>query len=253
MKTFFAIIFLALPLAAQTRAELDSKYGPSEDNQYRIKPGIALEVTFSESEKVKQFRVVPYNPKDKNALLNSEEARKVIWEIAGSRFCRPESSKQIDVPCPPRNGCRGLEEIFRSVTSLMVWYKKSLVYALVTLNDENSTPPPGNIQLLPGYEHIAHCSIDTAGGEIKKVGGIEIHYDIGAMAGNFARQHANSSEAEWIGTEQVDGDSVLIVLTKQRVIYATFQKSSANFSASVGSQQSNIDDFLKMVFSYHPN
>jgi len=253
MKTLFAILFLALPLAAQTRAEMDNKYGPSEGNRYRIKPGIAVEVTFSESGKVKQFRLVSDDPNDKNAFLNSDEARKVIREVAGNRFCRLESSKQVDIPCPPRNGCRGFEEVFRSITSLMVWYKKSLAYALVTLNDEKSTPPPGNLQLLPGYEHIPHCSIDTEGGEIKKVGGIEIRYDIGVLAGNFARQVANSSDAEWIRTEQVDGDSVLIVLTNQKVIYATFQKASANFFASVGSQLSNIDDFLKMVLSYHPN
>jgi len=44
---------------------------------------------------------------------------------------------------------------------------------------------------------------------------------------------------------------VLIVLTKQKYIVATFEKAVANFMATPASQ-ADIDDFLKMVLTYNP-
>jgi len=83
MKTLLVVIGLLLvsPLAAQTRAELDSKYGPIEGNLYRIKPGIAVQVAFSESDEVESFRIVSDDPKDKNALLRVEDVRKVVGNL----------------------------------------------------------------------------------------------------------------------------------------------------------------------------
>lgn len=253
MKSLFIILFLISPLAAQTRAELDNKYGPVEGNLYRIKPGIAMDVTFSENDKVQTLRIVPDAPNDKNALLRIEDVRKVVSELVGRRMCRgPLSTSRIDLACPPRKGCFGFKEGWKSLTTLMVRYKQSVVYALMTLEDQPAEPPPGNMKLLPGYEHMPGCGIDTTGGYIKRSGGgIEIHYDIGQMAGNFAKRYANPNVAEWIRTEQVGEDSVLIVLMKQKRIVATFEKSVANFSANVSSQ-SDIDDFLKMVLTYNP-
>ena len=251
MRILFIILFLALPLAAQTRAEIESRYGPGEGNRYRVKPGIAVEVDYADSGKVKQFRIVPDHSNDKNAFMPIDDVRRVIRELLPGRICRPQNYKQIEVPCPPRKSCRGFEEVFRTMTALMVSYKGSVAYALITLRDE-LVPPPGNMTLLPGYEHEQHCGIDTAVGVIKKVGGIEINYDNGRMAGNFANRYANSSNVEWSRTEKVDGDSVVIVLTKEKRIIATFEKANANFFARVGSQ-SDIDDFLKMVLTYRPS
>jgi len=121
----------------------------------------------------------------------------------------------------------------------------------MTLYDQPTAPPPGNIKLLPGYEHVPGCGIDTAAGYIKKDGGMEINYDIGKMAGNFAIRYSNSNIVEWTKTEQVGDDSVLIVLTKQKYIVATFEKAVANFMATPASQ-ADIDDFLKMVLTYNP-
>jgi hypothetical protein len=251
MRILFIILFLAFPLAAQTRAEIESRYGPGEGNRYRVKSGIAVEVDYADSGKVKQFRIVPDDPNDKNALMPIDEVRRVIRELVPGRICRPRSTKEIEVPCPPRKSCRGVEEVFRTLTALMVSYNNSAAYALLTLSDE-LIPAPGNMTLLAGYEHQPQCGIDTAVGVIKKAGGIEINYDNGRLAGNFASRYANSSIAEWTRTEQIDGDSVVIVLTKEKRIIATFENANANFFARVGSQ-SEIDDFLKMVLTYHPS
>jgi hypothetical protein len=134
------------------------------------------------------------------------------------------------------------------MTTLMVEYKKSIAYVLITLKDDLA-PPPGNMKLLPGYENVPGCGMDTLAGAIKKAGGIEIHYDIEGLAGNFARLIGRS--AVWTRTEQANGDTVFIVLKDENTIYATFDKASANFSAKVGSQ-SDIDDFLKMILTYDP-
>jgi hypothetical protein len=251
MKILFIFLLLVSPVAAQTRAELDGKYGPSENNRYRVKPGISMDVTFSESGKAKQIRIVPDDSKDTNAFLRDDDILSVIKEILPGRMRvgASESVKQIDMPCPPLKGCKGYQEVFKTLTVLTVRYERSIVYAVLT-PDDKSFPPPGNMTLLPGYEHMPHYGIDTQVGVIKKIGGMTIDYDIGFLAGNFAVRYVGS--AEWVRTEQAGNDSVLIVLTKDKRIIATFEKAVANFHARVGSQ-SDIDDFLKMVLTYDPS
>jgi hypothetical protein len=250
MKILLIALFLVSPLTAQTRSELDSKYGPGEGNRYRVKPGIAMEVTFSDSGKAKQIRIFPDDPKDTEALMRPEDVRKIASEILPGRIGGgPESHTEIDVPCPPRNGCKGYQEVFMTLTALSAWHNRSIAYVVLTLNDENP-PPPGNIKLLPGYEHEPHYGFDTRVGVIKKLGGLQIRYDIGSMAGNFAKRFSPNT-AEWTRTEYVNNDSALIVLTKDNRIYATFDKAVANFFAKVSSQ-SDIDDFIKMVLTYDP-
>ncbi len=253
IKTLLIALLFAIPLAAQTRTELDKKYGPIIGNVYRVAPGIALEATFAENGSAKTLQIVADKPKGKNALLRADEVRKIIWDLVGSRMMcrRPNRSERIDVDCLPRKGCFGVKEEWKSASTLLVWHKKSVVNWSATLFDSPATPPPGNIKLLPGYEHLPGCGIDTTVGDIKKPGGMEISYDIGPMAGNVARRRANPYGAEWTRTEHVGGDSVLIVLTKQNRIYATFEKASANFFATTTSQ-SDVDDFLKMVLTYKP-
>jgi hypothetical protein len=71
------------------------------------------------------------------------------------------------------------------------------------------------------------------------------------MAGNFAMRYANSPAALWTRVEEAHDGLVLIVLTKENRIIATFDNSDSNFTARVASQ-SDIDDFLKMVLTYIP-
>ncbi|MBX3245219.1 MAG: hypothetical protein KF685_12280 [Acidobacteria bacterium] len=250
MKGLLAILLLVLPLAAQTKVELDSKYILIEGNLYRIKPGIILEVTFSDTGKAKTFHIFPDDPKDKNLVPSTEVIRGAIRELVGSRMCRtPLRSYRINIPCPLRKGCYGVKEEWKSLTTLMAWHKNSWLYATMSLQDEPEIPPPGRMKLLPGYIHLPGCGIDTSVGSIKIDGGMEIRYDIGHLTDNFASRYANTNDAEWTKTEYIRDDSVLIVLTKQRHIIASFEKASANFSARISSQ-ADIDDFLKMVLTY---
>ena len=70
-----------------------------------------------------------------------------------------------------------------------------MVSVSMTLFEPPPTPPPGNIKLLPGYEHFPACGIDTLAGDIKKSGGLEISYDIGAMA-NFSATVRSQSDID---------------------------------------------------------
>lgn len=251
MRIFLILLIIASPLLSQTRAEIDEKYGPIEGARYRVAPGIAVEAAFFKSGRVKTLRIVPETSRDKNALLVADDVRKLVRELAPGRLCRsPLSTKKLKVPCPPRKECEGIQEEWKMATMLMVWHKESVAYSFITLSDQ-LIPPPGGIKLLPGYEHVPGCGIDTLGGYIRKKGGIEIHYDIGVMAGNFAMRYADSPVAEWTRTEQLQDDTVLIVLTKENRIVATFETSIANFTANIASQ-SDIDDFLKIVLTYNP-
>ena len=251
MRTLLIVLLLLVPITSQTRAELDAKFGPTEGNRYRIKSNMAVEATFFENGRVKTLRILPDDPKDKNALLTNKEAWETMGQLVPGRLClHAQSLSQLEVSCPPWGKCRLIREEWRRATTEMVRYKKDVVYYSIALTDD-VVPPPGNMNLSPGYFHTPNCSIDTAGGYIRKHGGIEIHYDIGVLAGNFAKRYAYSDEAEWIKTEKVGDDSVLIVLTKEKFIVATFEKAVANFTASVVSQ-SDIEDFLKMVLSYTP-
>jgi hypothetical protein len=252
MSVLLLTLLLVLPVAGQTRDALNSRYGPTEGNRYRVKPGIAVEVTFTESGKVQTFRIVPDESKSRKALLRLDDVRNVIAELIPGRLClRPLTYTEIKVPCPQRKNCKGIQEEWKRATTLMALHKDSVAYALVTLTDE-LIPPPGNMKLLPDYEHVPGCGIDTSVGYIKKDDGIKILYDIGRMAGNFAIRYASTHTAEWTKTEQVRDDSVLVVLTKDKHIVATFEKAVANFSARVSSQ-SDIDDFLKIVLTYNPS
>ncbi|HEX6126530.1 MAG TPA: hypothetical protein VFZ23_14245 [Pyrinomonadaceae bacterium] len=246
MKTLLIVLLLALPFTAQTRAELENKFGQPEGDRYRIKSNMAVQATFFESGRVKTLRIIPADPKE---LLTNEEAWRMMGQLAPGRLChRARNLSQLEVSCPPFGKCRLIREEWRRATTQMVRFKKDVVYFSITLTDDVK-PPPGNINLLPGYSHTPGCGIDTATGYIRKHGGMEIYYDIGKLAGNFAKRYVGSDKVEWTKTEKVGDDAVLIMLTKEKRIVATFEKAAANFTASVNSQ-SDINDFLKMVLSY---
>ena len=252
MPRIIALLFLLLlsiSLPAQTRSDIEYRYTSLGNDTYRVKPGIVIEVKFLENGKASTLKIRPETRND-SARLNIDEVRSVIRELVPGSFCfHPQNSSTMKIACPPKNDCRGVEEKWKRGMTLMVTDKKrGVVFNLITLN-ETSEPPPGAMKLLPGYEHVPGCGIDTTAGSIKKVGGIEIHYDIGPMAGHFA--YAAAQNAEWTRTETMYGDTVLIVLTTNKRLVATYDKAVANFTATVKSQ-SDIDDFLKMVLTYIP-
>jgi hypothetical protein len=64
----------------------------------------------------------------------------------------------------------------------------SVAFAATTQKD----PPPGNIKLLPGYQHKTLQGIDTRVGKIWKEGGLEIKYDIGSLVQRTIRWRSPS-------------------------------------------------------------
>lgn len=250
MKYLLAILLLFLPIAAQTKADLDRDFAPVRENVYSISPSIAFEVKYSSEGKVSSYRVFPLEPLKGKTILSEKEIRDAILKLVGDRVCRSRlSGSRVKIECPSGKDCFGVREKWKTMTTLMAWQNKKWLYAEIELIDTPAAPPPGKMKLLPGYEHTEGCGIDTRAGTIKKIGGIEISYDIGQMAGNFASRHEIIDNALWVRRESIRDDTVLIVLTNDNRIYATYHKASANFYAHVGSQ-SNIDDFINMVLTF---
>jgi hypothetical protein len=112
-------------------------------------------------------------------------------------------------------------------------------------------PPPGGMQLLPGFHHQSKQSIDSTTGRIWKKGGLEIHYDIGQMAGDY-------TECEWCGwtkgevwrkTQVVNGQQVICVFTKKKRLVVSFPKSHANFFALIHTE-SELTDMLLITLTF---
>src|SRR5687767_3675005 len=129
MRSLLIVLLFAIPLIAQTRAELESKFGPPEGNRYRIRSNMAVEATFFESGRVKTLRIVPDDAKDKNALLTNEEAWRTMNQLAPGRLCyHPRSLSQLEISCPPWGKCRVIREEWRRARTEMVRYKKAVLY-----------------------------------------------------------------------------------------------------------------------------
>jgi hypothetical protein len=111
-------------------------------------------------------------------------------------------------------------------------------------------PPPGNIKLLPGYQHQTLQGIDTRVGKIWKPGGIEIKYDIGHLAGDYANPK-NRDEYQWYREQVVGGHTVHCALDKGNTLVVSFPDTESNFMATVKSQ-ADVADMLLMVLTYQP-
>lgn len=110
-------------------------------------------------------------------------------------------------------------------------------------------PPPGGIELLSGYVNLKSQGIDTLVGEIKKTGGITIHYDIGESAGFYTDYCRFEGNCLWSKVQKINGREVRIGLTAAQLIIVTFPQDSANFYAETTSPE-NIADFLLMILTY---
>jgi len=108
--------------------------------------------------------------------------------------------------------------------------------------------PPGNIRLLPGYEHQTLQGIDTQVGRIWKESGLLIHYDIGQVAGNFATAF-RPDQRLWHKEQASETHRGQLTLTKDRMLCVTFPDDVANFYAAVKTEE-DIVDMLLMVLNY---
>ncbi|MBS1797574.1 MAG: hypothetical protein JSS81_27370 [Acidobacteria bacterium] len=116
--------------------------------------------------------------------------------------------------------------------------------------DSQIVPAPGNIRLLPGYVHKPEQGIDSLPGRIFKPGGLEIFYDIGKMAGNYANGALVNQKEKiaWSKTLKVNGFDLTLVCLKDKNIYATFGEVT-NFTAVVKTDE-ELADFLLMMTTY---
>lgn len=120
-------------------------------------------------------------------------------------------------------------------------------------------PPPGNIQLLPGYTHKALQGIDSRPGVIEKEGGLKIHYDIGAVippgqprfGGSFSDRPkaVPENQRHWYKEQTIAGQPVHIAYTKQNVLMAAFPKGGINFSVKAKTTE-DVTDALLIILSY---
>ena len=111
--------------------------------------------------------------------------------------------------------------------------------------------PPGSIKLLPGYQHKTLQGIDTSVGKIWKDGGIEIQYDIGRLAGDYANPKYPERYV-WHREQSIGGRRVHSALDKRNTLIVSFPDTSANFMAEVKSHE-DIVDMLLMVLTYEPD
>ena len=112
---------------------------------------------------------------------------------------------------------------------------------------------PGSIKMLDGYKHQKLQGTDSQVGKIWKDGGITIQYDIGLMAGNYAKQQRKhkADHLLWDKLQTWNGEPVEMAMMKDRLLYVSFPKRHANFYCKVKEEQDIIDALL-MVLTYIP-
>jgi hypothetical protein len=133
--------------------------------------------------------------------------------------------------------------------------KVLLVYMLITLfalpahsQTPKVDPPPGKIELLPGYQHQTGRGIDTMVGKIWKEGGITITYDIGMFAGMYASPY-QKDQYQWFKEQKINNHTVRIALTKAHQLRVTFVEAHASF-LSVITKDEDLAEALLMILTY---
>jgi len=108
---------------------------------------------------------------------------------------------------------------------------------------------PGAIRLLEGYQHETFQGIDTQVGRLWKNGGPEVHYDIGALAGNHARQ---TEMRRWSKRQTVGANSFTLTMRTDDSLVLTFDKNTANFFIRGIRTQEELAEVLLMLLTYNP-
>lgn len=117
--------------------------------------------------------------------------------------------------------------------------------------DEPADSAPGGIKLLSGYKHQVLQGIDTRVGKVWKEGGLSIQYDIGKLAGNYAKAQGKD-EPLWHKEQVIGGRTVHLTLAKDKKFYVTLPQGNANFWGQVKTEE-DIADILLMVLTYAPD
>lgn len=112
---------------------------------------------------------------------------------------------------------------------------------------------PGFIRLLPDYQNQKQQGIDSDVGRIWKEDGVEIHYDIGKMAGNYAdcKTCGWAGDELWRKKQTINGQESILVFTRFKRLIVTFPKSNANFYATIRTEEDMVD-MLLMLCTFQP-
>jgi hypothetical protein len=91
-------------------------------------------------------------------------------------------------------------------------------------------------------------------GRIWKTDGVEIHYDIGQMAGTYAecKSCGWTEEELWLNKQFVNGQESILVFTKSKRLIVTFPKIKCGFLREIRREE-NIADMLLMLCTFQPS
>lgn len=109
---------------------------------------------------------------------------------------------------------------------------------------------PGSMKLPPGSTAKNLQGKDSLVGAVSRDNGLTIHYDIGALAGNYTKG-LKDDDLAWRKEQTAGGRPVQTALTKDRTLYVTFPDDNANFYGKVSTDE-ELADFLLMTLTYVP-
>jgi hypothetical protein len=141
----------------------------------------------------------------------------------------------------------------KPLLSLIFFFSVSCLFSqtkTLILPKPTQPSPPGNIILLPGYSHTREQGYDTLVGKISKEKGLEIKYDIGHVAGNYALGNSvDKKNLVWLKIQKTNNLQLLITYLKDGNIYATFPEEDANFYSMIKTNE-DLADFLITIMTY---
>lgn len=114
--------------------------------------------------------------------------------------------------------------------------------------DQQRADRESPVRLLPGYTHRRIEGVDTEGGRIWKRNGPDIHYDIGAMAGELARGTVdeNPRMALIIVESPATGD-IAVAMDEQHDMMIVSVDHYANFKARNVRSRKDVAEVLLMA------
>ena len=107
--------------------------------------------------------------------------------------------------------------------------------------------------MLPGYQHKTGQGFDTRVGKIWKEGGQKISYDIGCLAGEYAKRD-RMEDFSWYKEATVEGQEFRVARYKEGgfmsgILVVTIPGAAANFFASAKTDE-EVADALLMLTGY---
>lgn len=144
--------------------------------------------------------------------------------------------------------CVALRKGFERTCSLVL----IIGVLMISTASAQEPPTPGSIRLLPGYHHSVGQGIDSKVGRIWKDRGPVIHYDIGALAGDYTecgRSCGWTNGELWRREQLVDGQRVVCVFTRKRRLVVSYPGAHANFYGTANTDK-QLTEMLLMLLTF---